>query len=326
MVIYNGTFCVYAHINKINGKIYIGQTIHGDNPNLRWRRDGKGYKDSPRFWNAIQKYGWDNFEHEIIANNLTHEEANNFEILLISKLNTSDDRYGYNIEFGGNCAGGMSDSTKKKLSDGMKGRFVGERNPNYGNHKIAGENNPFYGKTHSIETIEHLKNIKTKRYVWCFELNELFYGAMDAQSKTGIGFADIHKACHGKVKSAGKHPITGDNLHWCFVDRNVLDNLNVACEHIDHLICEWERIVNTYILSSENNVKGICYNKRRRQWVASIVYKKKYYDLGRFDDKRDAIQARLNAEKELYAQLIKPKTRDDFIDLLNKVDELKLSA
>ena len=56
-------YYVYSHRNKINNKIYIG--ITKQNPTVRWGVDGKRYKDSPRFWNAIQKYGWDNFEHEI---------------------------------------------------------------------------------------------------------------------------------------------------------------------------------------------------------------------------------------------------------------------
>lgn len=47
------------------------------------------------------KYGWDNFDHEIIASNLTLDEANNFEILLIDKLNTRNPDYGYNIASGG---------------------------------------------------------------------------------------------------------------------------------------------------------------------------------------------------------------------------------
>lgn len=64
MEIYNGTYCVYAHINKVNGKIYIGQTCR--KPEYRWN-DGKGYKECTYFYNAIEKYGWDNFDHEILA-------------------------------------------------------------------------------------------------------------------------------------------------------------------------------------------------------------------------------------------------------------------
>ena len=51
-------YCVYAHINKYNGKIYIGQT---QNIKERWRCNGKNYFSSIKFFNAIKKYGWNNF-------------------------------------------------------------------------------------------------------------------------------------------------------------------------------------------------------------------------------------------------------------------------
>lgn len=35
-------YYIYKHINKINGKIYIGQT--NQDPERRWRPDGSGYK------------------------------------------------------------------------------------------------------------------------------------------------------------------------------------------------------------------------------------------------------------------------------------------
>lgn len=67
---------VYAHINKINGKIYIGITKR--KPEQRWGKDGHAYQRQLRFYRAIQKYGWDNFEHEIIANNLTKKRSRIF--------------------------------------------------------------------------------------------------------------------------------------------------------------------------------------------------------------------------------------------------------
>lgn len=92
------SYKVYAHINEINGKIYIGvtkQELH-----KRFGKNGNGYKGQ-RFYKAIEKYGWDNFQHEIIASGLTKEEAENFEILLIDKLKTRNDKYGYNRAIGG---------------------------------------------------------------------------------------------------------------------------------------------------------------------------------------------------------------------------------
>ena len=64
---------IYLHKNKINNKVYIGQT-KCVNPNNRWR-NGTHYENT-LFGKAIQKYGWDNFEHIILENNIeTQEEA-----------------------------------------------------------------------------------------------------------------------------------------------------------------------------------------------------------------------------------------------------------
>lgn len=171
-IIYNGTYCVYAHINKINGKIYIGQTKHGDNPNRRWE-NGNAYKGSPHLYSAIQKWGWDNFDHEIIASNLTQEEANKFEILLISKLDTTNKNKGYNNDSGGkngiptneakeknrqsHLGMKMSEKTRQKMSESHKGKIVS----NETRRKISEIHkklpNPMQGKHHSEETKLKLK-------------------------------------------------------------------------------------------------------------------------------------------------------------------------
>lgn len=106
-------YCVYCHRNKINGKRYIGQTVFQEDPNKRWLC-GKGYKDSPHFDNAIQKYGWDAFDHFVIQGNLTKEEADELEILNISFYNTTDPKYGYNLRTGGS-RGKHSEETKQKM-------------------------------------------------------------------------------------------------------------------------------------------------------------------------------------------------------------------
>ena len=91
-------YCVYKHTNIINGKIYIG--ITSDDPKVRWK-NGKGYERQPYFWNAIQKHGWDSFQHEILFENLSEEDACQKEIDLISFYHSNDKEYGYNISFGG---------------------------------------------------------------------------------------------------------------------------------------------------------------------------------------------------------------------------------
>ena len=73
---------IYAHINKINGKIYIGQTSQKD-VRRRWN-NGWGYRNNYHFNKAIQKYGWNNFQHIVIFENLSLEVANIIEDELIS--------------------------------------------------------------------------------------------------------------------------------------------------------------------------------------------------------------------------------------------------
>ena len=92
-------YCVYAHVNKTNGKMYIGIT---NNPQSRWANKGNNYKNCTHFYNAIQKYGWDGFNHVIIFQNISLFIANIIEEELIKKYNTIDN--GYNIKSGG--AGG----------------------------------------------------------------------------------------------------------------------------------------------------------------------------------------------------------------------------
>lgn len=96
----NKTYCVYIHTNKQNGKVYIGQTKFGDDPNKRWR-DGEGYKGCALFENAIKKYGWDGFNHDIIASELTMDEANYIEESLIQQFDSTNSENGYNIRPGG---------------------------------------------------------------------------------------------------------------------------------------------------------------------------------------------------------------------------------
>jgi group I intron endonuclease len=158
MEIYNDTYCVYVHINKINGKMYVGRTINGDNPEKRWGSDGFGYKKCPLFWKAICKYGWNNFEHEIIASALTKNEADNFERLLIDKLRTRDRNYGYNLTDGGDgFTGEFTYEHRKHMSEAQRNRPPRtEETRRKLSEAIKGEKHPFYGK-HLSE--EHKKKI-----------------------------------------------------------------------------------------------------------------------------------------------------------------------
>ena len=118
-------WCVYCHTNKVNGKKYIG--ITSQEPTRRWQ-NGNHYNTQPYFWRAIQKYGWDGFQHEILYTDLSKESAEQLEVDLIKKYQTQDPNKGYNSADGGAARSGWShtEDAKRRMSESRMGRVVSE--------------------------------------------------------------------------------------------------------------------------------------------------------------------------------------------------------
>ena len=135
-------YIVYMHVSLSN-KRYIGITCQ--TVSKRWQ-NGNGYRNNIHFTRAINKYGWDNFQHIIIAKGLTEDEAKWLEKELIREWDSANPNKGYNITLGGEGANGLvhTEEFKEKRSE-----------------KYSGEGNPFYGKQHTEETKEKLREINT---------------------------------------------------------------------------------------------------------------------------------------------------------------------
>lgn len=109
---------IYKHTNKVNGKSYIGQTCTPTK--VRWQ-SGYGYtKKCQAFRSALDKYGWENFDHEIIEENITSiEQANEREKYWIAYYHTylgDPQCHGYNMTPGG----GASDTVRQTIEkDGL---------------------------------------------------------------------------------------------------------------------------------------------------------------------------------------------------------------
>lgn len=107
-------YSVYMHINKQNNMRYVG--ITSQDVSVRWQ-NGNGYRKQSHFWRAIKKYGWDGFEHVVVASGLTAEKAYEMETSLISKYKTTDGKFGYNKSTGGESgAKGVERSKKNKTA------------------------------------------------------------------------------------------------------------------------------------------------------------------------------------------------------------------
>lgn len=187
-------FIVYMHVNKHNGKRYIG--ITSDTPAQRWR-NGKGYYKNKHFSDAINKYGWGGFDHLILFTGLNKETACNIEQWLIAEYKTTDRRYGYNITTGGEYFR-HSEESKRLMSKNRIGKGRVKRTP---------------------ETIERMKaNHKggnDKRAVFCIELNKTFASINDASRATGINKKGISGCCR-----CVNHYNTAGGYHWKFINED----------------------------------------------------------------------------------------------------------
>lgn len=122
-------FCVYVHtclaLGDSYGKRYVGQT--SQKPESRWGK-GKKYSHCLYFDNAIRKYGWDSFSHEVVAYGLTHDEANELERKLISEYKSDNPKYGFNLTSGGYSLIGSENVNSKPvvLFDGKTGKRIAD--------------------------------------------------------------------------------------------------------------------------------------------------------------------------------------------------------
>lgn len=157
-------YLIYKHVSP-SGKIYIGQTCQI--PERRWM-NGLGYKAHPYFFNAIRKYGWDNFEHVIIADDLTKKEADWLEKYLIAYYETMNPLKGYNLTKGGEGSLGRvaSEETRRKISEANKGKHthqLGKKHSDEAKQKMSIAQR---GKVISEDTRKKMSEAKENYVPW----------------------------------------------------------------------------------------------------------------------------------------------------------------
>lgn len=210
-------YIVYQHKNKINNKVYIGITSR--TPQERWGNQGCNYKSSPYFYNSIQKYGWDNFEHNILYTDLTKEEACKKEQELIKQFNSMDREFGYNSTSGGEVFI-MNDETKQKISKALQGNKnnLGHPCSEEKKRKISeAQKGRKFTEEHRRKLSEAAKkrhipcseekkkklsqNYPNKKPVYCLELDTIFESVQECSRQLGIPATNISKLCKGRGKT-----------------------------------------------------------------------------------------------------------------------------
>jgi group I intron endonuclease len=150
---------VYITTNLINGKQYVGD--HSEiNENDNYLGSGN------LIIAAVNKYGRENFNREILEVCESKEAAFLAQEKYIKKYNTLNSK-GYNISPKGGLGvkGCHTEETKHKISEsniGKEGPWKGKKNEKHS--EWMKNNNPFKGKKHTNETKEKIgvKNSKPK--------------------------------------------------------------------------------------------------------------------------------------------------------------------
>lgn len=182
---------IYMATNRLDGKEYVGQTIN----NLKQRRNehigaSLNKRDNNYFHSAIRKHGPENFDWEIIQECNSIDQLNRLEIFYIGYYDTFGN--GYNLTNGGKNIL-ASEETKKRISDAVKG-----------------QNNPFYGKTHSILSREKITEAGKNRGPVSDETRKKMSDAQRGENNANYGktMSDAQKK---KLSKAQKGKYMGKN-------------------------------------------------------------------------------------------------------------------
>ena len=210
--------------------MYIG--ITSQEPEKRWK-GGLNYSSQPYFYNAIKKYGWDSFEHIIIREGLTEEEAKIVERKLIKHYDSRNRSKGYNITPGGDISPMKDPRVRQKSSLSHKGKKLSEEQKiKIGLHS-KGKPRTEEVKRKVSESVKKLwqdPEYRARNLAGCKTKSVIAYdrdgnyiaqysSLTEAGDITGIDLRNIQAVCKGRRKIAGGYV-------WRYVDEQVNTEVN----------------------------------------------------------------------------------------------------
>lgn len=271
---------IYKIENKVNGKVYIGQSIDIEK---RWKCHtsylNSGIHHNKHLQSAWDKYGEENFEFKLVEE-CDAENLNQKEIYWIDYYDSYINKNGYNLTFGGDGGRTIDQETIQKIYDLYNDGFIATE---------ISEHLDIYIKTVykylKIGTENGLCNYDAKRdmckvhskKIVCLNTKKIYESITDAENEYDI--VGIYECCIHKVNYCGKDD-NGNALFWMYFD----EYKTISKEEIDAYVNELKlkydyrivclntgEIFNDYIeankfagVSGKQSVTSCCLGKRRR--------------------------------------------------------------
>jgi group I intron endonuclease len=186
-----GTTGIYAIINMVNWKKYVGQAVDIKERNsIELSKLKGGYFSNHHLQNAFNKYGEENFIF-IFLEECSEEKLNERERYHVKAAGWPDHGICYNNDEGGKCGGRHHPETIEKMKGAQKGEKhwnYGKKNPKHSeemsgdnnwvrklspeeydeeckrrSERMTGENNPMHSKKHKKESIKQMSETRTKK-------------------------------------------------------------------------------------------------------------------------------------------------------------------
>ena len=288
---------IYKITNQVNGKIYIGQSVHIKTRWQQHKQEAKLNRTNNLLYNAMRKYGVENFIFEIIEE-CTKEQLNEREIYWIKYYNSFNSDKGYNMTPGGSepskinpqeiydlwdqglCVsdilkkleGKIGHTTIQKYLHTYKNYSATESHRRGGikARKIAAENNNI-----SQQQLER----KIKQYdIWGNYINT-YSSQKEAERKTGINSESIGWVLAGKRLQAGGY-------QWIEGNKQAIDLTKLKSFKVKFGIIQYDLQGNeikrypSLIAAAQamgcnsRNISRVCRHEKNR--VAACGYKWEY--------------------------------------------------
>lgn len=280
-------YSVYCHIFP-NGKRYVGVTKNS--LEKRWGC-GANYASCPLVFRAIQKYGWESIQHEVLFESENLSDAEEMEKHYISAYDTQNPEKGYNILPGGDISqNSPTEEIRRKMGNGRRGKKWQEADKERIGQSVKKvfqsrpESNGHFGMRHSEETKEKMSSSQKRKWEGDAERRDSARDRMRARmsepeyrKKVLDNLAKQPKRKKGEwtMPESGKEKISRANVGKWVGAKSPCSKPVLQYTKAGELVKRWENAseVERAGIAKRGNISKCCHGAKSVKSVAGYVWR-----------------------------------------------------